>query len=165
MLANTEKYNFEDNIYNYLIIDSLRTFIIVCVDEKMNVTGITDVGEPGTYVNFKDDFYYSKKQRKQMRDIIRNINKEKPDLLLFCKNWWGSFLYIKGDSIYHYSVKTGKSKEFNKNIRECPDINMIRRSNRIIWPYSKKFGSKSLPSFYRYAGRTPPDEVRMCPKF
>lgn len=163
-LYNTENYNFDDNIYDYLIIDSLRTFIAICVDEKMNVTGITDVDEPGTFYDLKDNFYYwSKKRRNQIRTMIKNINKENPDLLLFCESWDGSFLYIKGEKIYQYIVKTGKSIEFNKHIRECPDINLIRGSNRIGWPETKMFDVRySFSSIYRYTGHTPPNEVRMC---
>lgn len=163
-LANTENYNFEDNIYDYLIIDSLRSFIIVCIDDKMNVTGITDTEEPGSYIDLKDDFYFpSKKKRNQIKKMIRNINKEKPDILLFCERWYTAFLYIKGDKIFYYNMKTGKGEEFNKHIRKCPDINIIRYKNRISLPYSKSFGSKEKPLFYRHTGNTPQEEIRLCP--
>jgi hypothetical protein len=163
-LANTEQYNYEDNIYDYLIIDSLRTFIIVCVDDKMNVKGFTDTEERGTFIDIKDDFYFpSKKHRRQIRKIIKNINTENPDLILYCENW-DTFLYIKGDIIYLYHIEKGTSQEFNECIREYQDINMIRRSNFILWPLNKELeavGNYSIA--YRLTGHTPPDEVRMCP--
>lgn len=163
-LANTENYCFEDNIYDYLIIDSLRTFIVVCVDEKMNIKGYTDTSEPGTYVDLKDDFYYYKnKQRKRLRQIIRNINKENPDLILYCHDYFGTFLYIKGNKIYAYNVSRMNKKEFNEDARECPDINMIRKSNMILCPYKNKYESDSHPMFYSNTGHTPPNEVRICP--
>jgi hypothetical protein len=164
-LANTEQYNFDDNIYDYLIIDSLRAFIIVCVDDKVNVKGFTDTEERGTFIDIKDDFYFpEKKQRRQIRKMIKNINKENPDLILYCANWNGAFLYIKDDIIYLYHVEKDISQEFNKRIRECPYINMIRRSNFILWPLNKESEVVgSYPIDYRPTGHTPPDEVRMCP--
>ena len=162
-LANTENYNFEDNIYDYLIIDSTRTFVAVCLDEEMNITGVTDIGEPGTFHDSKDNFYYhGKKQRKLRKETIKNINKKSPDLILYCDEWFGSFLYIKGEKIYQYFL-TGKSKEFNEYVREAPDISIIRRSNRMTLPDSKLFDGKgSKPLFYRFTGHTPPNEVRLC---
>ena len=147
-LANTENYRFDDNIYDYLIIDSLRTFIVVCVDEKMNVKGYTDTSESGTYVDLKDDFYYYKnKQRKRLRQIIRNINKENPDLILYCHDYFGTFLYIKGNKIYAYNVSRMNKKEFNEDARECPDINMIRKSNMILCPYKKNMSQVPILCF------------------
>lgn len=161
-LANTDNYRFEDNIYDYLIIDSLRTFIAACVDEKMNIKGLTDIDELGSFFDLKDNFYYYKrKQRKQLSQVIKNINKENPDLILFCNAFYGSFLYIKGDKIY--LISNGRKKEFNEEVRECPDINMIRRSNTILYPYRKHFEVDSHPLFYRKTGHTPPNEVRICP--
>ncbi|MDR0604704.1 MAG: hypothetical protein LBG80_10415 [Bacteroidales bacterium] len=164
-LANTEQYSFEDNIYDYLIIDSLRTFVIVCVDDKMNVKGFTDTEERGTYIDIKDDFFYpEKKQRRQIRKIIKNITKENPDLILFCDSWDGTFLYIKDELIYLYHIKTGQSLEFNEHVRKCPDINMIRRSNFILWPLNKKLEVvDGHPIDYRLTGHTPSEEVRLCP--
>lgn len=163
-LANTENYNFEDDIYDYLVIDSLRTFIIVCVDKKMNVIGITDVDEPGTFNNLKDDFYYyPKKRRNEIRAIIKNINKENPDLIMYCDNWWSSFLYIKDETIYCYNVKTGKSKEFNKEVRGCPSIDMVRTANILDTPYAVTFSGKSHSYSNQITGHTSLDEMRLCP--
>jgi len=163
-LANTQNYCFEDNIYDYLIIDSLRTFIVACVDEKMNVKGFTDVDEIGSYGDLKDDFYYYKnKQRKHLRQVIRNINKENPDLILYCHNFFGFFLYIKNNKIFVYHVSNGIKKEFNEKARECPDIDMIKRLNVMSYPYKKEYELDSHPDFYRNTGHTPPNEVRICP--
>ena len=162
-LANTENYDFKDDIYDYLIIDSLRTFIIVCVDDKMNVTGITDLEEPGGFHRLDDLFFCSrtKERRNRIRKIIKNINKEKPDLILYCENWLGAFLYIKNEKIYIYNLKTRSGREFNEYVRESPNVNFIQRSNEMLWPYSKEKERKG--SIYRLTGHTPLHEVRLCP--
>ncbi|MDP4291182.1 MAG: hypothetical protein Q8908_08885 [Bacteroidota bacterium] len=163
-LANTEKYNFEDNIYDYIIIDSLRTFIIICVDKKMNVTGFTDTAEPGSFIDIKDDFYFPKRiRRKQIRNSIKNINKEKPEIILYCAEFMDSFMYIKGNEIYVYNMKKGKAEKFNDAVREAPDIDLIRRSNFIQWPLAKKIEGGGLPIAYRKTGHTPIYETRICP--
>ncbi|WP_321436736.1 hypothetical protein [uncultured Bacteroides sp.] len=161
-LANTEKYRFEDNIYDYLIIDSLRTFIVACVDEKMNVKGITDISEVGAYIDLKDNFYIPKrKRRKQLCLLIKEISKENPDLILFCDAFYSSILYIKNDKIY--IVSKGRKKELNEEVRECPDIDMIRRSNKIRYSYREHFEVNSDLLRLRYTGHTPPNEARICP--
>ena len=163
-LANTEKYNFEDNIYDYIIIDSLRTFIIICVDNKMNVTGFTDTEEPGSFIDIKDDFYFPKKiRRKQIRNCIKNIKKEKPEIILYCAEFMGSFMYIKNNEIYAYSMKKGKAKKLNEAVREAPDIDLIRRSNFILWPLAKEIEAGSHSIAYRLTGHTPKNETRICP--
>jgi hypothetical protein len=163
-LANTENYSFDDNIYDYLIIDSLRTFIVVCVDDKMNVTGFTDTQEPGSYLEIKDDFYFPEhKRRKQIKSIIKNINKENPEVILFCSAFSDSFMYIKAGKVYAYNAKKGHSKEFNEVVRECPDINLIRRSNFILWPLAKGFEEGIHSISYRLTGHTPIKEIRLCP--
>jgi hypothetical protein len=159
-LANTENYRFKDNIYDYLIIDSLRTFIAVCIDEKMNVTGITDMDEPGTFYNLKNKFYdYCSKKWK---NVIKNINKENPDLILYCEGWWLDFLYIKDGKIYVYNYKKRKGQEFNEYIRGWrTGIDSVKKSNRMSVPYSKHFNDNR--NIYRLTGHTPTDEVRICP--
>ena len=91
-LTNTANYSFEDDIYDYLIIDSSRVLVSICVDDKMNVTGITDTEFPGSFIDLKDDFYFfSKKERKQIKEMIHNIDKDEPELILFCSEWHSSF--------------------------------------------------------------------------
>ena len=138
---NTRIYNYNDNIYDYLVIDSLRTFIIVCVDDKMRVTGITDVEKPGTFMKVNDDFYFTKKKRNQVKKCIINIKKKNPDLILFCTDWTNSLLYIKGDKIYFYHMRTGKSKELNEYFGRSDIVLNPWKPNKII----------------------PPDQLRMCP--
>lgn len=163
-LSNTEAYTFEDDIYDYIILDSLRTFIIVCVDDKSNVIGYTDTEEPGSYVDIKDDFYFhDRSRRRQIRNGIKNIKKENPEIILFCHAFWSSFMYIKENKIYAYDTKKGNSKELNELVREVSDINLIRRSNFILWPLSKELEIGSHPIKYRLTGHTPVNEARICP--
>ncbi len=161
-LANTENYRFEDNIYDYLIIDSLRTFVIACVDEKMNVKGFTDIGEVGSYFDLKDNFYvYKRKRRKQLSLLIKEIVNDNPDLILYCEAFYHSILYIKNNKIY--VISKGRKKELNEVVRECPNIEMIRRSNKIFESYRELFQVNRNPHYFRYTGHTPPNEVRICP--
>ena len=163
-LSNTETYNFDDNIYDYIIIDSLRTFIIVCVDDKSNVIGYTDTEEPGSYVDIKDDFYYpNMARRRQIRNSIKKIKKEEPDVILYCDAFRKSFMFIKENKIFVYETKKGRSKEFNELVRETPNIDLIRRSNSILWPLFNGLENGSHPLQYRLTGHTPENEVRICP--
>lgn len=163
--ANTENYQYGNNIYNHIIIDSLRTFIVACVDDKMNLTGLTDISEKGTFIDLKDDFYYPRKKRRHsIRQTLKNINKENPDLILFCDAFFSSFLYVKNNLIYVYNISDGSKKELNEVVKECTDINIIRNSNKIVRPLTKRFKNTDFLSiFYRKTGHTPPDEVRICP--
>lgn len=163
-LSNTEAYTFEDDIYDYIILDSLRTFIIVCVDDKSNVIGYTDTEEPGYYVDIKDDFYsHDRSRRRQIRKGIKNIKKENPEIILFCYAFWSSFMYIKENKIYAYDTKKDNSKELNELVREVSDINLIRRSNFILWPLSKELEIGSHPIKYRLTGHTQVNVARICP--
>lgn len=161
-LTNTENYKYEDDIYDYLIIDSLRTLIAICIDDKMTVIGITDKGEPGSFFNIMKDLstFSPKKSKRQYKELIRNIKKEEPELILFCNEWYGSFWYIKNEKIYRYDPKTKKGKELNEVFRKCPDINMIKNSDNILHPYAKQVKTRSL--VYRKTGNTPAGELRIC---
>lgn len=113
-LKNKEDPNIYDNIYDHLIIDSLRTFIIVCVDDKMNVTGMTDIEKPGVFIDLKDNFYYSKKNRNRLRKIIKNIKKEDPEIIMYCYDLFRAFLYLKNNKLYRYDINTEKSQELHE---------------------------------------------------
>lgn len=160
--TNTENYSFEDNIYDYLIIDSLRTLVAICIDDKLNIKGITDRGEPGSFLDIRKDntSFFSKQSRKQYKELIHNINKDKPELMLFCNEWHSSLWYIKNEKIYSYDPKTRQSKELNEIFRECPDINMIKKSNEIFPPYTIQLKNQTL--IYRKTGNTPTNELRIC---
>lgn len=163
-LVNTENYRFEDNIYDYLVIDSTRTFIIVTVDNKMNVTGITDISDIGSYQDVKSDLYYlKKKKKKRVRELIKNINKQSPDLIMYLDELSGTFLFIKGDKIFVYDPMKGEGQEFNEHVKEHLQIDFVRRLNQVSFRYKNWLkGDYSDPSFYRLTGNTPPDELRIC---
>lgn len=163
-LANTENYKFDDNIYDYIIIDSLRSFIIACVDENYILKGYTDYEEPGMYLSLTDNFYYKKKIRNKINKTIQNIKKVNPEIIMYCSNWWGTFLYLKNNKIYIHYCENDKNVEFNEDLRRYTDVNIIRRSNRIALPLTKEFEQVVSNSYYRLTGHTPVNEVRLCPK-
>lgn len=45
---NTENYNYEDNIYDYMEVDTVRDFAFACVDKRMKVN---------CFANFLDGVY------------------------------------------------------------------------------------------------------------
>ena len=128
------------------------------------VIGYTDTEEPGSYVDIKDDFYYpNMARRRQIRNSIKKIKKEEPDVILYCDAFRKSFMFIKENKIFVYETKKGRSKEFNELVRETPNIDLIRRSNSILWPLFKGLENGSHPLQYRLTGHTPENEVRICP--
>ena len=159
--ANTENYNYENNISDYLIIDSLRSFIAVCVDDKMNVKAITDIAEPGAYVTPTEYYYFDKNKRNKIKKIIKNINKEKPEIIMYCDNFKSSFLYLINNDIYIYHNNKEKSFELNQYISsKYININLIRNFNKINIPYTKSYIKSD--QYNRLTGNTPEEELRIC---
>ena len=176
--ANTESYNYGDNIYNYLVVDSVRPFSVVFVDKRMNVLGIWGLHDRPYLENMKQ------KRDKERRKEITNINKEKPELILHFPNimvrgYTPFFYYIKDGKIYvsytryvsfkHDLYFPWRSQELNEyfhpsNISDSmishSKLTYIRQLNKI----ERYNDPQNIDNYViRYGGYTPPEEVRVCP--
>ena len=157
--ANTETYNFDDDICNYLVVDSARTFSIAFVDNKMNVLGISGLHNNPFLRNTKQ------KLNKEYQKAIKDINKEKPELILHFPNilvrgYTPCLYYIKDGKIYVFFTRNrdllGKSQELNEYIRSdfsYFNLNYIRQLDRITDLQSQDI---------RFGGHTPIEQMRVC---
>jgi hypothetical protein len=159
---NTEKFNYRDNIYDYIAIDSTIVFTFACVDKKMNVYA---------FANYIDGIYPyldAKQIKKKHKKVIVNINKQHPELLLCCSalavecigcdaGYYG-YLYLKNDKIYVYRPYNADAIELNDYIHELP-LNTIRNLNWVPVPRIYGGGIGTM----RRTGNTPADEIRICP--
>lgn len=87
------------NMEDYLEIDSTRVFMIACVDDKMHIKGMTDLGEVGLYVETNKskhkgcciwvnlDVFHSYKGRNALIKAYKNIpNLVNADAIIFIQN-------------------------------------------------------------------------------
>jgi len=153
--VDTDSFTFADNIYDYIAIDSAWCFVFACVDKKQNVKVLIDA------FDYKvEDSQYLKKMKK----VIREIKKQKPDLLLYSSTlsmgfgWFNNpFGYIKGDKIFIYNMDKKRSYELNYYITFLK-LEQARKLNRSYIPrlYDKEI-------HYRKSGNTPESEIMICP--
>jgi hypothetical protein len=159
---NTENYKYTDNIYDYIVIDSVRVFSFAHIDKSFNLKHIT-------YYEFGDLYADLHKLNPKLKHIIRKINKEKPDLIMCCvslRNWIPNldrddncFLFVKQNSIYLYHIDNNKKYELNYYVRNFYSLDKIQNLNKteILSIFTDKGYST------RITGKTPKNEIQMCP--
>jgi hypothetical protein len=157
--VDMETFDYNDDIYNHITIDSIRVFTIACVDEKMNVFA---------FANYFDGIYaYTdlklQKGDKKLKQVIKNINKQQPELILFCHALMGfhdfnGFMYIKKGKIYVYRVNENDIFELNDYIRKFFSLERIRKLSYMFVPFIYRDKESS-----RRAGDTPLNEIGICP--
>jgi hypothetical protein len=121
--VNTEKYNYNDDIYNFITIDSVVVFTFACIDKQKNVK---------YFINFFDG-EHAYIEIKRLKNAIKNIIRKQPDMFLHCSTLEGGFgdifnngfMYVKGDKIYVYNVNKKKSYELNYYFRTFFRLNDI----------------------------------------
>lgn len=162
--VNTETFNFSDDIYNYISIDSSRVFTLACVDHKKNVHAFANFfGGIYTYYDIKrDDPSVSNLSKKRLSRVILNITKQNPELILYCHSLEGwnddnGFMYIKGNKIYVYNVPNGKIFELNDFIHKFYSLKKARDLNLEFIPllYSDCIST-------RRTGHAPENEKMIC---
>jgi len=163
--VNTDSFNYSDDIYNYITIDSSIVFTLACVDKRMNVKAFAHFfdGVNG-YWNIEKIFQYRNFfKEKKLNHIIKNINKQKPELILYSKvlsdfHDNNGFLYIKNGKIYVYRVIEKDIYELNDYIRKFFNLDRIRELNYSYIPiiYQKDQST-------RLTGHTPENEKMICP--
>jgi hypothetical protein len=157
---NTEKFDYSDDIYNYITIDSAVVFTFACVDTKMNVFAFVNFFD-GKHIYFEIGGHT--KTAKKLRMIIKNINKQQPELILFCSALMGfsdcnGFMYVKDSKIFVYSVIDDYICELNEYIRKFYTLSSIRRLNHVMIPIIHEKDETT-----RRTGNTPANEIQICP--
>jgi len=160
---DTESYSLtDDHIYDHLGIDSLYGMIVTCCNKRMRIKGRADVPEKGIYDQFDggDPGMTARKTRKVQSRLLRNIIKEKPDVILFMTTFLPTYMYVKNDSIYVMGVD-GTKHELNQYVQKCPFIECVREADRVR-PTQREIRQGADPKYYRKTGRTPPELLRIC---
>jgi len=163
---NTESFNLNDDIYNYITIDSSVVFTLACVDKKMNVTAFANFfdGLYGYYEISKDPSIENFCEKMKFKHIIKNINKQKPEFIIYCNSLRGScdnngFMYIKNGKIYVYRVIEKDVYELNDYIRRFFSLDRIRKLNYNFIPLIYQL---DLNPSSRRTGHTPKNEIMIC---
>lgn len=103
--TNMQEYEYGDNIYEHLVIDSTLVFAFACMDDN---GGIRNVVNTEQIVNYD----FGEKGLKRCRNAIKNMLRLEPDLIMVNVNL--DFLYAKDGKIYFYRWRRKKSYELNE---------------------------------------------------
>jgi len=162
--VNTDLFNRDDDIYNYIAIDSSIVFTLACVDKKMNVKAFAHFLEPasGYYEIDKDPSIKNFIEKKKFKHIIKNINNQKPELILYSYVLCGfhdsnGFMFIKNGKIYLYRIDENDIYELNDYILRFFSLDRIRNLNYSYKPII--YQSDQSP---RRTGHTPENEKIIC---
>ena len=105
-----ENFSRSDDIYDHIVIDTLRTFVVACMDDNGKVKGYVNYDYLGSYTRV-DEFIIvggKKKRAKKMleneKDVVSALNSFKPQVLLIHRSLGDTFYYIKNSKIYVYDV-------------------------------------------------------------
>jgi hypothetical protein len=186
--VDMENFDFNENIYDHITIDSTRVFTLACVDGEMNVLAFANYYD-GTYaymdikpeaknepekLRLQDDVekFSSEilkledvEEEGKLRQVIRNINNLQPEVILFChslKNFYdlNSFMYIKDGKIYVYRVNEGDVFELNEYVRQFFTVGKVRSLNNTAVPFIYQFYGKQNSS--RRTGSISTNQNMIC---
>ena len=167
---NTDSFDLNDDIYNYIAIDSSIVFTLAIVDKRMNVKAFANFycyvcGYLEIYNGLSIKNFF---KRKYLTHVIKNINKQKPEAILYSSaldievlcgiDDYNGFMYIKDGKIYVYRVIEKKSYELNDYIRKFLTLDMIRHLNYSYKPIIYELDQSSP----RRTGNTPENEKLKC---
>jgi len=162
---NTDSFNINDDIYNYITIDSVIVFTLAIVDKRMNVQAFANFfdGVNGYYEIDKGPSIKNFLEKLKFKHIVKNINRQKPELILYSHVLCGfhdnnGFMFVKNGKIYVYRVVEKDIYELNEYIKRFFSLDRIRSLNYTF-----------IPSIYqedestRRTGHTPENEKMICP--
>lgn len=152
--VNTDKYNLNDNIYDYISIDSTIVFSLASVDKHNKVT---------SFLHFFDGYFgchYVNPTNDYPKSVIKKIQKLKPELIMvthFNQENKGYFLFIKKSTIYVYDIANKNCTELNRYIKERYSLERIRSFNNVYIPYIYTDKMET-----RITGNTPIEQINIC---
>lgn len=162
---NTDSFNYSDDIYNFITIDSSIVFTLACVDKRMNVSAFANFFDwaSGYYEIDKDPSIKNSHERMKLKHVIKNIKKQKPEIILYSNVLCGfhdanGFMYIKNGKIYVYRIIEKDVYELNDYIRKFFSLDRIRELNYSYIPRIYQFDQSP-----RRTGHTPENEKMICP--
>lgn len=167
---NTDKFNIEDNVYEYLSLDSTVVFTLASVDKKNNIssflhffdgyTGYERV-ECHSLAFFKKIYpKYLAQYRKNLPYAIKRIQQHNPDLIMithFGNENIGRFLFVKNFDIYYYDVVNDTEVELNTFLKQNYKLAQLRTLNKKCIPYIySNMGAKAI------SNNTPKLPINLC---
>ena len=162
--VNTDSINYNDDIYKFITIDSSIVFTLACVDKRMNVTAFAHFFYwPIGYFNIDNDHSIRNFHGKmKLKHIIKNINKQKPEIILYSQSLSGfhdnnGFMYIKKGKIYVFRVIEKDVYELSDYLRRFFSLDRIRNLNKSYLPMI--YHDQSI----RSTGHTLKNERIICP--
>ena len=164
--VDMEGFDFDENIYDHITIDSTRVFTLACMDDQMNVLAFANYYD-GTYA-YTEVKGERPEQIERLEQVIRNIDSHGPELILFChslKNFHdlNSFMYIRNDKIYVYRVSENDVFELNDYVRQFFPMDKVRGLNNTLVPFVQQHYDREKPS--RRTGNAPDRYRMLCPHY
>jgi hypothetical protein len=164
--SKTEMFNYENNIYDYMIIDSMRVFTFACVKNNSKVWAFANFfGGRYAYCNIDENLKgYSNTKRNALKNVIRGINRHSPELILYCASMAGfhddnGFMFVKNDQIFVFRVIERDVYELNEYIRKFFNLDRIINLNKENTP---AIYDKNSDNGIRKTGNTPQGEINVC---
>lgn len=180
-LRDMDSYQPGENIYDYIIVDSTRTFIVACLDDSLNIKGISDLDDKGSFETVREWVCYHHAGGSRRFDFMnkcpsedlffddyfkRLLSMDYDVLLYWNQNLHLQYLYIKNGKIYLYR-NDFEDIEFQEYInsrfvnKDDYFTNVWRRTYGIIYPTQRQREHGDF-HYTRKTGHTPDSELRIC---
>lgn len=177
-LRDLDHFQSGDNIYDHIIVDSTRTFIVACLDDSLDIIGISDLDDKGSFESAREwvQFHYAgstghfqpdmKTDKLYHKNFFRRLLGMETDALLhFNHATPDEYLYIKDGKIYVYK-NDFEDVEFQeymearyKILTRSEDLPLFARFYEFVHPQERE-GRRGLSD--RKTGNTPKSELRIC---
>ena len=146
----------DESIYDHIAIDSSRVFTLACVDDGMKVLAFANYYD-GEYA-WTDLNSVRPSEMEILGEVIGNINKRQPELILFCHSLrrprdLNGFMYVKDGLIHVYRLREDDEIELNEYVGRYFTNEEIRNLGYSATPFISQFYQKEAPR--QRTGATP----------
>ena len=169
--VGTDSFDINNNICDYLRIDSTRVFVLASVDKHDNIDAYLHFfdGCFGYQNLLQENASHSCHKRvsiheNNQRHAIKKIRKLSPDLImttLFNTENIGRFLYVKDSDVFLYDELNNRNIRLDRFIKENYSIEKIRNFNKTYFPIIYH-NTWTTSSDTRKTGDTPPEQINIC---
>ena len=126
-----------DNIYDHIVIDSLRNFVVACMDDNGKVKGYVNYDHLGSYTKVEEFIFFGKKNKRKKvyeneKNIVSILNSFHPQALLINTGLGHNFYYLKNYKIYVYDLSREKSMELVDFANEMPLVYLRTFGHHLI---------------------------------
>ncbi|MBE6341666.1 MAG: hypothetical protein E7069_13210 [Bacteroidales bacterium] len=171
--VGTDTFDINDNLCDYISIDSTIVFSAISVDKNNNINAVLHFFDG--YFGYEEVkrhslLYYRwfeschKKYAKLKRNLpymFKRINKLKPTQLLLIPSLserFGVIPFIRDNNIYVYDILNDDYSELNSYIKQRCDIETIKALNEKPIPYIYTNSGYTITT----TNQTPRDQINIC---